>query len=1361
MRYSVLKFSQGQGRRKTRRLRQYFLETFTLERRDVPALPTNLEQEMLEWVNRFRADPGGEFNRYFTSTSPVQSPIPGVASAVTGFNVNLNLLKTELAALTPAAPLAWHSALNDAALGHNQKMIAQDRQEHVLPGEQDVGTRITAAGYTNWNTYGENIFAYATSVAYAQAGFIIDWGSGPDGMQTPRGHRDSMISSNFKEVGLSVTPENNSTTQVGPLVVTQDFGNRSTRTRSSVLGVIFTDTNSDNFYNAGEGNTGVSVTITGAAGTFTTSSWASGGYQIDNVPAGSYTLTIAGAGISTSYWSRNITVSTNNVKSDFNLALQPKSTVGFESAAEVQVIEGNSISITLTRSGTITDALDVTITPQDTAGSTETWQNLIQPIANGGLVHFDPNQATATFTITTLTDSIQRADTRLNLVMSFSSNRYISSITTKPLFVVNDDGSVGFDPATDISLAEGGEVIVTVRRIGPTTDPLDLTVSPQDISGSTEIWQNLIQPIAGGGMVRIPAGQSTASFPIKALSDSIFRPTTKFNLKLTSSSSSFPVSTDTRAVIMLDDDQQVGFDTATAATVNAGQQVTINLTRTGNVSLPLDVTITPQDLAGATYTWQTLITPLPGAGTVRFNANQSQASIVITSLLDGVLRSDTTFNLVLSTNAANTQTGTGIRPLTIKPTFGTISFEQTSDVPVNEGANTILNLVRTAPFNVAADVDVTFVDLPGSTETWQNILAPLPNGGRYRFETGESQISVVVQTLQDTTIRPDIKIGLKVVSATPIFTTSPASDNASVTVYNDDGTVSFDTSGDIPLREGGLVTISLVRAGALTLPVEVRVMPSTVAGNETWQKLISALPGSGMVRFNPGQLQASITVSAIQDTVIRADSKVLLTIVSTTPTFTVPGGPRHLLIQNDDGSVGFDPATELVLNEGSEASVTLIRTGAVHDALDIKVSPQDLANPTSVWQSLISPLASSGNVRFEPGQTQAVVKVKAIADTIVRADTRFNLALSTNQVGWSFAPATRSVLVVNDDSTVAFQENSELRLNEGGQTQLTLVRSGNLGRALNIKVSPQDLPGATAPWQSLLSPLAGDGILHFEPGQAVGTLNLLALEDDVVRPDTRFNLLLSTTDTNVQIPTNSRSVLVVNNDQDKPGTFQFAPESVNAFVSEAAGKASLIVVRSGGSAGSVAIPWTYTQTSGPKLVTYKPVDLIFAAGQTSALIEIPLVNDKSALPDQVFSVQLGTPRTAGAVLGSASKASLTILDDDPKPTFTRLAGRRTSQQLAALDAFFSAALNPTTTRSITIWKVTDAGTDGLFGTSDDLAVALRSAAYNAAARKITLTFARASRSATPRNYMVSLNASGLQNVNKAPLAGTIVRTIKI
>jgi hypothetical protein len=835
----------------------------------------------------------------------------------------------------------------------------------------------------------------------------------------------------------------------------------------------------------------------------------------------------------------------------------------------------------------------------------------------------------------------------------------------------------------------------------------------------------------------------------------------KFSLKLTSASPGFPVTSAPRTVIITDDDQEVGFELSTSAEVKAGQQISVKLTRTGVTTQPLNVLIVPKDLPGAAYTWQSLISPLLGGGNVQFAANQKEAVFTVTALLDGVLRPDVTIDLNLSTTAANTSVGTAKRAIVVKPTVGTLGFEQTTDVPVAEGANTIINIVRTEPTGIAADVDVSFVDLPGAANTWQDIVAALPNGGRYRFEPGESQISIVVQSLQDTSIRPDTKIGLKVVPVTPIFSVNTQAETTSFTVYNDDGTVTFEDASDIPLREGGVINVSVTRAGALTLPVDVRIVPSTVSGNETWQKLIAALPNNGVLRFNPGQLQAQMTISALSDAVIRPDSKVALQLVPITSTFTAVTSKRNLLVQNDDGSVGFDPGTELILNEGGEATVTLTRIGAINDPLDIKVSPQDLPAPPNVWQSLINPLLSSGNIHFDAGQTQATFKIKAIQDGIVRADTRFNLSLSTNQAGWTFASATRSVFVINDDTGVGFQDNSEIKLSEGSQSIINLVRTGNLGVPVEVKITPTDLAGASIGWQSLIHSLSNNGVVRFEAGQSTASITLSAIEDDTVRPDTRLSLVLSTTDTTVQLGPVTKSILVANNDQEKPGTFQFAADSVNTFISESAGKARLTVVRSSDTLGSVSLPWAYTIISGPKLITTRPADLVFAAGQTTGFIEIPLVNDRVALPDQVLSVTLGTPKTAGALLGSPMKSTLTILDDDPKPTFTKLAGRRTRQQLTSLDALFSDRLDPTSARKTTIWKVVDAGVDGLFGTTDDLNIGIRTAAYNAAAKKITLTFATASKSATPRNYQVSLNASGLMNLNKAPLSGTIVRTIKI
>lgn len=221
------------------------------------AQPTAMEQEMLELLNRFRLNPAAELSLLLNTTDP------NILNALSYFNVNITELTNQWSTLVAAQPLAWSNALNDVAKVHNDLMISYDQQSHSLPGEASLGSRITNAGYSNWTTYGENVFAYATSVFYAHAGFAIDWGNTPTGIQTPAGHRNSMMNNSFREVGLSITPENNSSTSVGPLVVTQDFANRQAlNNKGYILGVAYRDWDRDNFYDAGEGLADVQINVT-------------------------------------------------------------------------------------------------------------------------------------------------------------------------------------------------------------------------------------------------------------------------------------------------------------------------------------------------------------------------------------------------------------------------------------------------------------------------------------------------------------------------------------------------------------------------------------------------------------------------------------------------------------------------------------------------------------------------------------------------------------------------------------------------------------------------------------------------------------------------------------------------------------------------------------------------------------------------------------------------------------------------------------------------------------------------------------------------------------------------------------------
>lgn len=244
------------------------------------ATPNAFEQLTLELINQARLNPHGEFERWVTNAPA------NVQNALNFFNVDRIVLKQQFDALQAVAPVAWNLQLGDSAQTHTDLMAAFDQQSHFLPGEPDIGQRIINAGYTGFSNVFENIFAFAQDAVHAHAGFFIDWGNTPTGIQSPPGHRNAIMNSVFTEVGVGHATDAGA---VGPNLVTHHFGNRAAQT-SQITGVVFNDGDGDRFYDIGEGIGG--TTISSASGG-SAANWSTGGYNLD-LAAGSHTLTFSG-----------------------------------------------------------------------------------------------------------------------------------------------------------------------------------------------------------------------------------------------------------------------------------------------------------------------------------------------------------------------------------------------------------------------------------------------------------------------------------------------------------------------------------------------------------------------------------------------------------------------------------------------------------------------------------------------------------------------------------------------------------------------------------------------------------------------------------------------------------------------------------------------------------------------------------------------------------------------------------------------------------------------------------------------------------------------------------------------------------
>ncbi|MBX9678136.1 MAG: hypothetical protein K2X38_05175 [Gemmataceae bacterium] len=281
----------------------------SLEDRLTPAVGAR-EQYMLELINRMRENPAAELPLLLNSGDP------DVASALSYFGVNQTMLADQWALLTAAPPLAWNDNLAAAALGHSQALAAADAQSHQVPGEPGLGQRFIDAGY-DYQMARENVFSYAKSLLHAQAAFAIDWGSGPGGIQSPAGHRDNIMATDVREIGIGIV-DDTATPGFGPLVITQNFGRRFNQGNPFFLGVAYDDTNADAYYSLNEGIGGVTVSavgINGTSGTFQTTTSDAGGYQLQ-LGAGTYQVTASGGSLAAPIV-RTITIGSSNVRSNF------------------------------------------------------------------------------------------------------------------------------------------------------------------------------------------------------------------------------------------------------------------------------------------------------------------------------------------------------------------------------------------------------------------------------------------------------------------------------------------------------------------------------------------------------------------------------------------------------------------------------------------------------------------------------------------------------------------------------------------------------------------------------------------------------------------------------------------------------------------------------------------------------------------------------------------------------------------------------------------------------------------------------------------------------------------------------------
>jgi len=553
------------------------------------------------------------------------------------------------------------------------------------------------------------------------------------------------------------------------------------------------------------------------------------------------------------------------------------------------VAEGGVATINVTRTGGTGAASINYATLDGTASSAGTAADYT---AAAGALSFAAGQTTASFTVTALTDLNVESPETVNLVLLGGN---VGS--TPSLLTINDVPPTGgtTPPPTPTStslfqfaqpnytVAEGGVATINVTRTGGTGAA---AINYATLDGSASSAGTAADYNSAAGLLNFAAGQTTASFTVTALTDSILESPETVNLVLFGGNVSSP------SILTINDVPPTGGTTPPPTstslfefaqpnyTVAEGGVATINVTRTGGTGA---AAINYQTLDGSASSAGTAGDYTPAAGLLNFAAGQTTASFTVTALTDSILESPETVNLVLlGGNVGSTPskltindvppTGTvpgGTTPGGTTPmSGGNTYFFGAANYSVTEGSAASITINRSG--NLSVPGTITFLTSGGSAKStdpgkdYSSVFLTV------NFAAGQTSAQVPVPTLTDPLTEPTETVGLFLSGGTlgsPSLAVLSILDATPVTP-----TSFFYGPSPDPITDGGTGVVTINRTGNTSVSESVNYLilpPASIATDPIYPEDYNITPFSptnsngGQVTFAAGVTSVSLTISNV------------------------------------------------------------------------------------------------------------------------------------------------------------------------------------------------------------------------------------------------------------------------------------------------------------------------------------------------------------------------------------------------------------------------------------------------------------------------------------------------------------------
>ncbi|WP_166664260.1 Calx-beta domain-containing protein [Actinophytocola oryzae] len=777
--------------------------------------------------------------------------------------------------------------------------------------------------------------------------------------------------------------------------------------------------------------------------------------------------------------------------------------------------------------------------------------------------------------------------------------------------VTVDEGDYGTSPAT-----------LTVTMDRPSTGRV--TIDWATVAGTAGIYDFS----GGSGTLTFEPGETSKQVTVDVIGDEGDEQDEWFTVHLSDPEGATIENADGVVTIRDDDETPVEIRISDTSVPEADEDTTGALTV--SLNRPSDQTVTvywqmaPGTASGTDYDNR--------SGSVVFGPGSTSAQLPVTIRGDDIEEPDETFSVHLfNPTGALIADADGV--VTIVDDDGAGPAVRIGRASVAEG------YAGTTPVTLTVVLDrpsTTPVPVQWTTEAYTaNADDFVAASGTVTFEPGQVSAQITVQVRGDAVQEGDEWFLVHLSGANVVDLVG------FVTITDDDADTGPHPTVPPPALRIGDVTVPEGNSGDTPATVTVALEPNShqVSVHWTTDNGTATAPGdftagAGTLVFAPGETSKQITVPVTGESSFE-DTETFAVHLSAPDNAEIADGIGVVTIANDDdedsaAEIGVDDAT--VTESAGQAVVNVRLTSARDEAVTVRLATE----PGSATDGCDYHGVDT-TVTFEPGETLVSVPVEIVGDTDPEPAETFTAELSA-PVGATIADPTAIVTIEDDD--------------EAGDLPVVSVADGfapeNAGQVLfEVHLTKPASGDVTVHWTTEPGTATGAdfdqvaGDVTFAPGETVLQVGVPLYDDDSYENDETFTLTLSSPVGATLGDAEAAGVIVDDDDyvgtpvvsvSDAAGPESGGPLGFEVRLSEAV--PSEVTVDWTTTGGTAVAPYDYEASSGT---------VVFAPGQSTATVWVPLEDDSSTEPDETFTLSLSG--ASGAMVGDGEAVG-TIVNDD-------------------------------------------------------------------------------------------------------------------